>query len=251
VTIADNLDRALHGYSVTPGKPERDHLIKCLRDLIKFEIERQPLQLLTIAGNRVEGPLAPGILKIVNDAIADYHAQTAKVAVTRQLTLDEHTNGQKVLEQLRDNLRTGKGYSCEPEEVTLGPGDKYTIEGVEGEFVVPGKPFDEYDRAPSPVSTQTGITLCAPSPVSTQTGITLCAPSNFLEEFNKLVIAQQQSAVKELEAKKAPPPSSCQHDLTKPVSTRHVISHTDHKIITKCHACGEFRSYRNDVQEVD
>jgi hypothetical protein len=234
VTIADNLDRALHGYSVTPGKPERDHLIKCLRDLIKFEIERQPLQLLTIAGNRVEGPLAPGILKIVNDAIADYHAQTAKVAVTRQLTLDEHTNGQKVLEQLRDNLRTGKGYSCEPEEVTLGPGDKYTIEGVEGEFVVPGKPFDEYDRALSPVKTQTGITLCA--------------PSNFLEEFNKLVIAQQQGAVKELEAKKAPPPPSCQHDLTKPVSTRHVISHTDHKIITKCHACGEFRSY--NLQEV-
>lgn len=276
MTIRDTLHHALVNFRNVPGGYEAKELITALEDFINYQIEGKPLELLRIGNGRVEGPLAPAILKIVNDAIADYHAQTKAVLPPaalqpRQPTPEERENSAKVtaaltkllaaqnqarmaeqpkprtfqsMNPLDDNrylCKCGANYADhQTERDTYG---KPSTEGIDnltgedkGERCPPGPSYDEYDR---PSAEQVKFDA-------------VFAPGSQLYKtptFDQIVEAQGIQARKEIEARLAPPAPTCQHDLTKPVSTRHVVSHSDEKIITKCHACGEFRSY--NLHEID
>jgi hypothetical protein len=284
MSIRANLVSALRTFLTLNGRPEADSLVTALDDYIAYKIEQQPLQLLTINGGKVEGPLAPAILKIVNDAIADYDEQIQEALYERAYA---------------DAMTTGKGFAhlkfCGDLKAIYGSAAADTLTQqaqANGEYDVDSDeagPDTQGDFVPSvyaaPVPSSGSLTSRPLTPgeienskkvidsllmagvkiqpeslsesevrrVEAATTIAEAQEkaSDELVEFERLVTAQRAAAREELiraeEAAKVEHQSPrCQHDLTQPIATRHVIAHTDSRLTTKCFACGEVRNYKTE-----
>lgn len=283
MSISSNLRASLQTWRQVPDVPALDALQKALTDTIRYEIERQPLELLRIDGDgKVSGPLAPAILKVVNDALQDFARQLNEAVPPgppRQPTADELSTSRQIIERVQKSFAAAPNLNTEyrdinemalatyghdlftsgtikagwaPAKPTLEPGDTWTIDPPlpVNPLTVSDAPLDnteEYECGDEECDChdrRLDIADICDQDESTD-GARALDLAKVLTSFDSSVLQQRADALTEMAARgiTLPPVLACQHDLTKPVATRHIITHTDGTIVTNCRSCGEIRLY--------